>query len=414
MADLVGRTTGGATAGLLGLLGVNERQPRGAPPVARRATVWAGTAVAGVPATESVYRSPFRLEGDTLRILDQRLIPDELDDVVARRGSDVLHYLRRGVVGGGPLLAQVAAYGQALTAKERATQPATLRDQELARTRAALLETRPASALLRWALDRQAAIVERSSAAVPVPTGVELAAALRSEADAIAAEVQLGLAAIADTLVSSIGDMAVAGRPIGVLVHGDPGALRGGLMGSGVVALRRLRELGQEVHVVVTEARPTEEGLRLASWELRQAGIGHTIVPDAAVGWILAQEPIDVILVAAECVAADGDSAAVLGSGAIAQVAAAERAARDGNGPRLLVTALTAAIDRDLADGTAIPIDAARTNGQRDPRALPTCDVIAAGHISALVTERGSISPVTPLAVANVAAGTTGAAASLA
>ena len=179
MADIVGRTTGGATAGLLNLLGVTEARPRGAAPVARRARLSAGTAVAGVAATESVYRSPFRLEGDSLRILDQRLIPDAVEEVVARRGSDVVHYLRRGVVGGGPLLAQLAAYGQALTAKERATQPAALRDHELARTRTALLEARPASPMLRRALDRQDEVMIRVDGA-----GTPLAGTLPASAAA--------------------------------------------------------------------------------------------------------------------------------------------------------------------------------------------------------------------------------------
>lgn len=282
MADIVGRTTGTATAGLLGLLGVGEPHPRGAVPIARRPTVWAGTVVAGIPAAESVYRSPFRLEGDTLRILDQRLIPDRLEEIVARRGSDVVHYLRRGACSGGPLLAQLAAYGQALTAKERAAQPAALRDQELARTRNAFIDARPGSRLLRWALARQQAVADGLAAGgVPV-SGADLAEALRSEADAIAGEVQLGLAAISGSLVSLIAEGAPVG-PIGVLVHGNPGALQGGLVGGGITALRRLREQGRELHVVVTESRPSEEGMRLASWELRQAGVDHTIVPDSAV-----------------------------------------------------------------------------------------------------------------------------------
>jgi methylthioribose-1-phosphate isomerase len=406
MADIVGRTTGGATAGLLGLLGVTEPRPRGATPVARRPVVSAGTSVAGVAAADSAYRSPFRLEGDTLRILDQRLIPDALEEIVARRGSDVVHYLRRGVFGGGPMLAQLAAYGQALTAKERGSQPAALRDQELERTRAALLEHRPASRSLRWALERQDAVVRRSAAAATPASGPELAAALRNEADAIAAEIQLGLSASGDLLAATISDQAPAGGPIGVLIHGDPGALRGGLVGSGIVALRRLRQDGRELHVLVTEARPSEEGLRLASWELRQAGIDHTIVPDTAAAWVLGQEPVDVILVSAECVAANGDSAAVLGSRALAHLVAVERDRRGTSTPRLLVTALTSAIDLDIPDGSAIPTDVPYPKGQRDPRVLPGSDVIAANHISALITERGVVAPVTSAGVVELVAGT--------
>ena len=103
------------------------------------------------PRAEDAFRSAYRLSEDGLVLLDQRAVPERLDEVVARRGSDVAYYLRLGVARGGPLMAQVAAYGLALTADERRqASPDALR-AELRRTRQALVEARPSGvAALTW------------------------------------------------------------------------------------------------------------------------------------------------------------------------------------------------------------------------------------------------------------------------
>jgi methylthioribose-1-phosphate isomerase len=404
MADVMSRTTAGATAGLLGLLGGAEPRPKGAAPAAYRPARSVGVSDASVGPVDDVYRSPFRLHGKTLRILDQRSIPGRLEEVVARRGSDVVHYLRLGVCAGGPLVAQLAAYGQALTAAERASQPPSIRDLELERTMKAFLEVRPGSPLLRWALSRQQAVAAGLAASAesggtpglaasePRVDGAVLATALRSEADAIASELQAGLAAIAEHLTRVLAQGRPSG-PLAVLVHGDPGALHGGLIGGGITALRQLRDQGREVRVLVTESRPSEAGLRLASWELRQAGIEHTVVPDTAAAWIIAHEPIDAVIVAAEAVAANGDAIAPLGSHALGRLASAQRASSATDRPALFVTVLTAAIDASAPDGSAIPVEVPLTAGRHDPSALPASEVVAAADISALVTERGPVAP---------------------
>ncbi len=122
------------------------------------------------------------------------MCPSVSSEVSARRGSDVAYYLRLGVCRGGPLLAQVAAYGLALTAGERVTQPPEARDLELRRTRRALAEARPSARLPIWAMER----MERCQADLgDAADGHEVAAALRAQADTIAAELQAAQAAIA-------------------------------------------------------------------------------------------------------------------------------------------------------------------------------------------------------------------------
>jgi methylthioribose-1-phosphate isomerase len=400
MADMVNRASSSAAAGLLGLVDPTAASPgRGVSrPASGGASVVSPTLAA--PGADDAYRSPYRLTGDELVLLDQRAIPERLVEVAARRGSDVAYYLRLGVCRGGPLLAQVAAYGLALTASERVAQPPEARDLELRRTRRALAEARPSARLPIWAMER----MERRGAALgDAAEGTELAAALRAEADAIAAELQAVQSAIASALVGLFSEPP--DRALGVLVHGNPGALSGGLVGTATTALRQLRDQGRELRVFVTETRPFMDGARLASWELRQAGIGHKVIPDSAVSWLFDAEAIDAVLVAGEWIAANGDTGAVIGSRALAQQAAS---AAEGPGrprPRVMVCAPCATVDPATPDGRAIPGELrparelvaylADVPIRASDALVPASDVIPAGAIAALVTERGVLAPPT-------------------
>ncbi len=387
MADLVGRSSGGSVANLLGL-------GSAAAPAARPAFARSGRSAvvsAAAPAAEDSFRSPYRLAGDELVLLDQRGIPETLDEVAAKRGSDVAYYLRLGVSRGGSLMAQLAAYGLALTAHERATQPAELRDAELHRTMGALVGSRPSSRLLSWSMERMGAAASDLGDAAD---GNRLAAVLRAEADAIATDLGAWNSVVGEVLRD---ELARSGsRSLGLLLHGGHGALAGGSVGSGLSALRRLRDAGWALRVFVTEGRPFMDGARLTSWELRQAGIEHKVIPDNAVAWLLGREAIDAVLISAEWVAANGDTGALLGSRAVAQIAAAA-------GTRVLITGVSATIDPATSDGAAIPEEMLLARDLaayladvpiRDSDALaPAADVIPAAAISLLITERGTIKP---------------------
>jgi methylthioribose-1-phosphate isomerase len=385
MADMASRS---ATAVAGELLGLDE--DAAARPAFTRSGATTDPVVSAAPAGDDAFASAFRLTDEGLVLLDQRAIPERLDEVVARRGSDVAYYLRLGVARGGPLMAQAAAYGLALTAAERADAPAEGRDLELRRTERALVEARPSSRLVGWAVERMRGVAD---AAAPSTGGAELARLLRAEADAIAAHVSASQAAIAGGLASALSD--APDRALAVLLHGSQGALAGGLVGAGIGALARLRDEGRELHVFVTEGRPFMDGARLASWELRQADLEHRLIPDAAVAWLLAREELDAVLVSAEWVAANGDVGALLGSQTIAGLIAAMPT--DRARPRLLVGGLAAARDPRTADGSAIPVelrparDLAAYLADVPIRAgdalVPAADVIPAAAVDALITE---------------------------
>ncbi len=392
MADVASRSASAMASELLGLDEGAADETR--PAFARSGATSDPVVSAAPPASEHAFRSAYRVAGDELILLDQRRIPEALDEVVARRGSDVAYYLRLGVARGGPLMAQVAAYGLALTAAERADQPADQRDVELRRTERALVEARPSARLLRWASARTRGAV----AALPPSTpGTEVAEAMRLEADALARDIGAAQAAIAAGLVEALPQPPE--RPLNVLVHGSQGALAGGLVGSGITALSRLRDEGRDLRVFVTEGRPFMDGARLASWELRQAGLDHRIIPDSAVAWLFDREPVDAVLIGAEWVAANGDVGALVGSRAIAQLIGAQPAVE--TRPRLLVHGPAAVRDPDTADGSSIP---AEVRPARDLSAyltdvpirtsdalVPAADVIPAATVHAFITESGTV-----------------------
>lgn len=390
MADIVGRTSSALAGELLGTDGSETDAAKPKPEFARSGAAADPLVSAAEPVAENTFRSAYRLTDEGLVLLDQRRLPEALEEVVAKRGSDVAYYLRLGVARGGPLMAQVAAYGLWLTARERADQPTEARRIESRRTEGALRESRPTSRLLTWAVERMGAAAAGFDEATP---GAEVAAALRLEADAIAEEATASEAALAAQLEAVLPQPET--RPLTVLLHGGQGALIAGQLGAGLVALSRIRDAGRDLRVFVTEGRPFMDGARLASWELRQAGIDHRIVPDAAAAWLLAREPIDAVVVRAEWVAANGDAGALVGARALAQLTAAARG--EGSDARLVLVAPSAAVDEGTPDADAIPSELrparelaaylSDTPVRTSDALVPAADVIPAGLIDTLVSD---------------------------
>jgi methylthioribose-1-phosphate isomerase len=338
------------------------------------------------------FRSPYRVAADTLYVLDQRLVPDRLEEISCRRGADVAFLMRTMAVTGGPLMAQVAAYGLALTALEVADRRWQERQAELRRATQVMTFARPSARMVRSAMDRMEPIWKASESDLD---GTNAAAALRAEADAIASEASIGNGQIARTTAELL--RQPNGQVVRVLVHGDPGVLTSGMIGTGLAAIQQLAAERHPIKVWLTETRPFLEGQRLAAWELRLAGIDHTVLPDSAVAWLLEHEPLDAILLGAEWIAANGDTANVIGSRAVAELASL--GLRDGVPVPVYVCAPVASIGLDAADGQAIPPDMrpGRDLGTfqtgyklpHDGLLNPATDVVPGARITAIVTEAG-------------------------
>lgn len=341
------------------------------------------------------FRSPYRLADGTLYLLDQRQLPDRLEEAACRQAADVAFQMRMLAVNGGPLLGQVAAYGFALTAAESRDWPLSRRQAELRRASQLLTYARPAARPVRSALARMEARAAEIGAD-PAADGATLADGLMEEADAIASGAAVAHAAIAQHTAALL--RPLERHALRVLVVGDPGLLTSGQVGTGIPALQLLSQSGVELNVWVAEGRPRLEGARLASWELRMAGIDHTVVADSAVAWLLAGEAIDAVLMAAEWIAADGDAVATIGARAVAELAAA--GLRDGSATPVYVLAPTSAIDPRTFAETSVPAENRPGRelasdhgsfGHRGTTAVnPAVELVPKERISAIVTEGGA------------------------
>jgi methylthioribose-1-phosphate isomerase len=314
-------------------------------------------------------------------------------------------------VRGGPAIAQVAAYGIAITAARVRESKPYVRLATIRGTSNSLAHARTAPVALRIAVDRMAARL--AVVGELADDGAAAADALRAEADAIAMEsaydharlVEAGRAALIELVSEAEGAVAdesliadpttPADRPLGILTLGSTGALSGGMVGTALGIAIAYAAAGRPVHVFVQESRPDLDGARLAAWELGQSDVPHTVVVDAAIGWLLARGEVDIVLVGADRVAGDGSILGHVGTLPLALAAASARVPVWVCAPGTAIDPAAADLG-DLPEETRPPIEAMRIRGLdvaasgtawRDP----IVDVTPAPLIDAFVTEAGVI-----------------------
>ena len=351
------------------------------------------------------FRTAFRLDTDRLILVDQRQLPGKLAEIECRTGADVAWAIREMVVRGAPAIGQAAAYGLALTAGRAVDLQPFARRATIRAAATALRTARPTAANLGWAVDRMLARFE--SVGSLEDEGTIIADALRAEADAICAEATRDHGLLAEHGLARL--PIPVDRPLQVLTHCNTGPLACGQFGTALGVVQAAVSEGRHVHVHVDETRPYLQGARLTAWELEQAGVPYTLIVDSAAGALLASGAIDAVLVGADRVAANGDTANKIGTYPLAALAARHRVP-------FYVCAPLSSIDLETADGTAIPIEERvpteilEFGGVRvaPPGAMvwnPAFDVTPADLISAIVTEEGAlVAPFGPALAAAVEA----------
>jgi methylthioribose-1-phosphate isomerase len=360
----------------------------GAPAVASTGEPSAGSAV---PAG---FRTPFRFgDDDTLLLVDQRRLPDALVEVPIRSAVDGAAALRDMVVNGAPAIGQVAGIALALSARSNRLAQPFARQAILEAGAERLRSARPTAASPGWAverlLDRARAIGELSE------EGEAIAAAIWDEAMAIVAEATEAHGRMADLGLAIL--PRPEGRPLQVLTHGSTGRLAAGQFGTALGIIEAAHHAERPIHAWVSETRPSLEGARVATWELAEAGVDHTLLPDTAAGSLIAEGRVDVVLLGADRIAANGDTAGAVGSYPLALLAAR-------HGIPFHVVAPTSTFDPATTDGPAIPIEeraadeVAIVRGVRvAPRGTrvhdPMFDVTPAELITAFITEQGILRP---------------------
>ena len=318
----------------------------------------AGDDPAGTPGASSGptgFRTPFREDGGTLYLIDQRRLPDVLEEYPCRYAGEVAFAIREMIVRGAPAIGQVAAIGLAMGAEQQRHGMPYARRATLRGAAQALIRTRPTAVNLRWAVERVMARYDEIGDLSE--DGDAIADAMRAEADAIVFEATTDhgrLAGFGLELLPSFED-----RPVRILTHCNTGPLACGQYGTALGVVQAAHHGGRDVHVWVDETRPYLQGARLTAWELAQAGVPHTLLPDVAAGHLMARGEVDVILVGADRVAANGDTANKVGTYPLAVLAAR-------HGIPFYVCAPTSSVDLTTASGDDIELE------ERDARRGPS------------------------------------------
>ena len=331
--------------------------------------------------------------GATVGVIDQTLLPHRYATIRLETGADAARAIKTMQVRGAPLIGAVAAYGIALALRQDAS------DAALERAYALLFATRPTAINLKWALDEMMASLRNRAREERVAAAYARAREIADgDVDINAAIGRHGL-----KLIEDIAAKKKPGAPVNVLTHCNAGWLATVDWGTATSAIYMAHEKGLPVHVWVDETRPRNQGAALTAWELGQHGVAHTVIPDNTGGHLMQHGEVDIAIVGADRVTAQGDVANKIGTYLKAL------AARDNNVP-FYVALPSPTIDFTIVDGLAeIPIEqrgadevttmTGRTADGRieSVRIVPDgskvanygFDVTPARLITGLITERG-------------------------
>ena len=316
-------------------------------------------------------------------MLDQRLLPAQEIYNSYTDYRDVAEAIRSMVIRGAPAIGVAAAMGVALGVKMTGAKEIEKLDVEFDRICATLSKTRPTAVNLFWAIERMRAVYARTRS-----QGFEqISKALIDEAKRMHQED-----------IRANRDMGRYGQelvPDGarILTHCNAGALATAGFGTALGVIRAAVEAGKKVQVFSDETRPLLQGARLTAWELRRDNIPVTVIVDNMAGHFMQKGQVDCVIVGADRIAANGDTANKIGTYTVAVLA------RE-HGVPFYVAAPISTLDLSIPDGGHIPIE------ERDPdevrkiqgvpiapenisAANPAFDVTPHRYVSAIITERG-------------------------
>jgi methylthioribose-1-phosphate isomerase len=321
-----------------------------------------------------------------VRMIDQRLLPAEFRLVEYEDYREVAQAISTMVIRGAPAIGAAAAFGMALAARKSQSQDRSGLLADLRTAAEVLCAARPTAVNLSWAVARllRRAEAERNPVAIPDALLAEARALADEDIEINRRMGEHGAALIQD------GDTILHHCNTG-LATVDYGTAQG--------VIRTAHEQDKQVHVLVDETRPRLQGARLTAWELQQLGIPFTLIADNAAGHFMRTGQVDIVLVGADRVAANGDVANKIGTYKLAVVAQA-------NGVPFYPCVPTSTVDLSLPTGDDIPIEERPTEevteiiyqGRRVApegvhAANPAFDVTPHRYITGIVTENGIAYP---------------------
>ncbi len=324
-----------------------------------------------------------------LQLIDQTLLPVEYRELSCKTVEVVWDAIKLLRVRGAPAIGVAAAYGVVVGCQPNVSSTRDELNTRLQHVVTYLAGSRPTAVNLFWALDR----MHRIANSVPDLTSPELIKRLLVEAKAIEHEDREMCLA-----------MARHGLPLlsgckGVLTHCNTGGLATAGDGTALAVIFAAAAQNPSLQVYADETRPLLQGARLTAWELMQRGIPATLICDSMAGWVMHEGRVQAVIVGADRIAANGDSANKIGTYSLSILAKAH------NIP-FYVTAPSSTFDLTIESGKEIPIEERVSTEithafgrQTAPDGChtynPAFDVAPATHITALITEKGVIRPVT-------------------
>jgi len=330
-----------------------------------------------------------------LTIIDQTLLPAECLRITLDTLDNVWEAIKSLRVRGAPAIGVCAAFGVLVGVREKKPEDAAGVVRAVRESAEYLARSRPTALNLFWALDRMRRVAGAHAA---MPSAGALFERLEREAKAILEEEH--------RLSRAIGDH---GAPLiqdgdGVLTHCNAGGLATSGYGTALAVMFRAHELGRTFRVYADETRPLLQGARLTTWELMQAGIDVTLICDNAAAQVMREGRVQLAIVGADRIAANGDTANKIGTYTVALTAKAHDIP-------LYIAAGMNTFDRTLENGGLIPIE------QRAPEEVtrgfgrqtapddvdvysPAFDVTPAGLIAGFITEKGILRSPYPESIA--------------
>jgi methylthioribose-1-phosphate isomerase len=326
---------------------------------------------------------PIEWLGNKVKILDQTQLPGRVTSVELRSYTEVVSAIKEMKVRGAPAIGVAAAYGIALGARNIKGENEAKLINQLDKILQAFSAARPTAVNLFRTIDRMRKVTQTTEGVSRIKQAlVDEARRIHTEEEAATKRLsQLGAELIEDGFT--------------ILTHCNAGPLATAGYGTALGVIKAAKEQGKKIDVIATETRPLLQGARLTAWELMQANIPVTLITDSMAGYFMSRGKVNCVIVGADRIAANGDSANKIGTYTLAVLAAE-------NGIPFYVAAPTSTIDLSLSSGDQIPIE------ERNPEEIthiagirlaprgvkaanPAFDITPHRYITAIITEKGII-----------------------
>ena len=328
-------------------------------------------------------------QDDTVVMVDQRKLPAQETYLRCQTGKEVARAIKNMVIRGAPAIGVAAAMGLALGVRRSKATGTSQLAAEFYKLCDLMAATRPTAVNLFWAIDRMKRTFSKAARAGQSPSDIR--DLMVAEAGRIHDQDVASCRALGEFGSSLVPDHAH------VLTHCNAGALATGGYGTALGVIRAAVEGGKQVSVFADETRPFLQGARLTAWELVRDGIETTVITDSMAGPLMRDGRIDLVVVGADRIAANGDVANKIGTYTVAVLA-------NEHGIPFYVAAPVSTIDLATTDGSCIPIE------ERDAREVthigskrtapegasvwnPAFDVTPHGLIAGIITEHGICRP---------------------